>query len=775
MRIFILTTTLTLLSIAVCSEYPYLKTLRSSTSRSDQGKAAHDLIKRLIGDRSSDFIVEVDQDIGPQDTFELSTLEDGKIKIVASGGVAAAMGFYHYFKYFCNGQRTWAGQQTELPVVLPPLKKPIRMTTPDNLRYYQNVCTLSYTSAFWGWDRWEQEIDWMALHGINLPLAFVGQEAIFQRMYLSMGFTQWELEEHFGGPAFLAWARMGNIRGWGGPLPQMWITQKLLLQHQILDRMRNLGMMPVLPAFAGHVPAAITRVFPKANVTRLGTWGHFNSTFSGTYLLDFEDPLFKIFGKTFIEMQTAEYGTNHIYNADTFNEMTPASSDPQYIAQAGKYVYTAMTAGDPQAVWLMQGWIFLHPFWQSPQVKALVTAVPKGRMIVLDLASEIEPVYSKFESFYGQPFIWCMLHNFGGTMEFYGAIDSINEGPSKARNFPNSTMIGVGMTPEGIHQNEVIYEFMSENAWRTKSRDLNQWFSNFTHQRYGQQNDYVNQAWKLLMSSVYNASDGHRDHDLALITKRPNIKYDVSSDLWYNPEDLFKAWDNFVNGSHDLLGSSLFHYDIVDVSRNSLQVIAMSFFSDMVKAYRAKDIASIKKSGANLHELLSDLNHLLCSNERFLVGLWIEDAKSWATDSTEKKLLEYNARNQITLWGPDGQIHDYASKQWCGVTTDVYRKRWDFFSDWLVQLVNNGTSWDTYIFDENILKVVEAPWTFNTYPQRTKPSGSAIQWARELHEKYRPATENGFFQKMWKESQFKQKSKSSLGLYVSKIARMFSY
>lgn len=28
--------------------------------------------------------------------------------------------------------------------------------------------------AFWDWERWEQEIDWMALQGINLPLAFAG-------------------------------------------------------------------------------------------------------------------------------------------------------------------------------------------------------------------------------------------------------------------------------------------------------------------------------------------------------------------------------------------------------------------------------------------------------------------------------------------------------------------------------------------------------------------------------------------------------------------------
>ena len=52
---------------------------------------------------------------------------------------------------------------------------------------------------------------------------------------------------------------MGNIHGWGGPLPQTWIDNQLAVQHKILDRMRSLGMIPVLPGFAGHVPMAITR------------------------------------------------------------------------------------------------------------------------------------------------------------------------------------------------------------------------------------------------------------------------------------------------------------------------------------------------------------------------------------------------------------------------------------------------------------------------------------------------------------------------------------
>jgi len=72
-------------------------------------------------------------------------------------------------------------------------------------RYYQNVCTFSYSSVWWNWTRWQREIDWMALNSINLPLALTGQEAIWQRVYHKIGLTQHELDTFFGGPAFLAW------------------------------------------------------------------------------------------------------------------------------------------------------------------------------------------------------------------------------------------------------------------------------------------------------------------------------------------------------------------------------------------------------------------------------------------------------------------------------------------------------------------------------------------------------------------------------------------
>ncbi len=68
---------------------------------------------------------------------------------------------------------------------------------------------------------------------------------------------------------------MGNFQSWSGPLTENWHKYQALLQTQILKRMRDLGMIPVLPAFAGHVPKNITRVFPTAKVERLSDWMYF--------------------------------------------------------------------------------------------------------------------------------------------------------------------------------------------------------------------------------------------------------------------------------------------------------------------------------------------------------------------------------------------------------------------------------------------------------------------------------------------------------------------
>ncbi|KAM3686090.1 hypothetical protein ACJW31_11G171100 [Castanea mollissima] len=145
----------------------------------------------------------------------------------------------------------------------------------------------------------------MALHGVNLPLAFVGQEAIWQKVFMDFKISKDDLNDFFGGPAFLAWARMGNLHGWGGPLTQSWLDQQLALQKWILSRVLKLGMTPVLPSFSGNIPAALKKISPSANITKLGNWIFVDAKccWSCTYLLDPSDPLFVEIGEAFIRRQ----------------------------------------------------------------------------------------------------------------------------------------------------------------------------------------------------------------------------------------------------------------------------------------------------------------------------------------------------------------------------------------------------------------------------------------------------------------------------------------
>ncbi|KAF6735093.1 Alpha-N-acetylglucosaminidase [Oryzias melastigma] len=522
-----------LLAAADC-RFPPLEQLRPAASERAQAAAVSALLQRLLGNRSAEFAVSVNRSLSTDslDVCELRSGRNHRIIATGSSGVAAASGIYNYLKYFCNCHVSWSGDQLEVPSPLPALSGVLRINTPHRFRYYQNVCTVSYSSVWWDWPRWEREIDWMALNGINLPLAFTGQEALWQEVYRSLGLNQSDIEEFFSGPAFLAWNRMANMYKFGGPLPQSWHVNQLRLQFKILERMRSFGMIPVLPAFSGNVPKGILKLHPEANVTRLGPWAHFNCSFSCSYVLDPRDPLFLQIGSLYLSQVVKQFGTDHIYNTDTFNEMTPPSSDPVYLSAISRSVFASMTAVDPEAVWLMQGWLFFSDaaFWKPPQIRALLHGVPLGRMIVLDLFAETEPVFSYTESFYGQPFIWCMLHNFGGNNGFFGTVESINSGPFKALSLKNSTMVGIGMTPEGIEQNPVIYELMSELAWRKEPVNLTKWVSLYTVRRYGSMHESLSAAWKLLFGSVYNCTVPHyKNHNHSPLVRRPSFNMNTGS------------------------------------------------------------------------------------------------------------------------------------------------------------------------------------------------------------------------------------------------------
>jgi alpha-N-acetylglucosaminidase len=694
-------------------------------------------VKRIVKDKAAAFQVEYVAPEKGKDVFEIETAA-GKIMLRGSNGISVASALNYYLQHYGHCSITWNGNNMKLPAKLPAVQKKVRKRTPYQYRYYLNYCTFNYSMSWWNWERWQQEIDWMALNGINMPLAITGEEAIWQRVYTSMGFTDEQLNRFFSGPAYFSWFWMGNIDAWGGPLPQHWMDTHRELQKKVLAAERAMGMKPVLPAFTGHVPPSFKEKFPAAKVKKTN-WG---AGFEDVYILDPSDPLFETIGKKFIEEQTKEYGTDHFYSADTFNENLPPSNDSTYLNDISKKVFESMAAADPQAVWVMQGWMFHYQaaFWQPTQIKALLNAIPDDHMILLDLYSESHPVWNRTNAYDGKPWIWNMLHNFGGNVSLWGRMSAVANDPAATLHDPASgKMVGIGLTPEGIAQNPALYQLMLENVWRDSAIELSAWLQQYALQRYGFFNAATNKAWKILQRTVYNGGLGEGGPE-SIIVARPTINGwadRVRTKLDYDPADLVMAWELFVQAAPALQKSEGFQYDLVDITRQVLANYALPLQQKWVLAYLQNDTAAYKRYTKAFLELMDDMDRLLSTQKEFLLGKWIADARSCGVNGQEKDLYELNARNIITLWGDkESELHEYSNRQWAGLIKSFYKPRWEQYFLYLKEKMKVGGRMETNDF-ETAIKAWEWKWVNGHEHYTDKVTGNPVTISVALYKKYK--------------------------------------
>ena len=338
-------------------------------------KGASHKFKTVLVKSDKDFF-EIDQagTSGSKASHASSSKTSSKsspIIIRGNSWVNIAVGVNWYLKYHAGIHIAWNNMMVKLPAVLPAVKQKERHETDLKLRYDFNYCTFSYSMAFWDWNRWQKEIDWMALHGINMPLAIVGEECVWRNMLLKLGYTEEEVGKFIAGPAFLAWWEMNNLEGWGGPLPQNWYKQQEALQKKILARMKELGMKPVLPGYCGMMPHDAKQKL-GLNVTDGGMWNGYQRPAN----LSATDPRFSEIADLYYKELTRLYGKSDYYSMDPFHE----SNDDAAIdyAKAGKVMMDAMKRTNPTATWVIQGWT------ENPRPQ-MIEDMKEGDLLILDL------------------------------------------------------------------------------------------------------------------------------------------------------------------------------------------------------------------------------------------------------------------------------------------------------------------------------------------------------------------------------------------------------
>ncbi|UXI22586.1 mRNA splicing factor [Sarcoptes scabiei] len=690
--------------------------------RSDliQQKTVTKLIRRLLPKHSQWFRIIVDRKFRSEkdflDKFKIEDMRDG-IQITGTTGVAAANGFHYYLKYYANCSISWSGDHCELDENQKPPKigDVITKIIKEKFRYYLNACTASYSMVWWQWPRWQREIDWMALNGINLPLAFNGQEEIYRRTFLHFNLTMQEIDDYFTGPAYLAWNRMGNIQSWSGPLSENWHRNQHQLQLKILDRMRNFGMYPVLPGFSGHVPRSFRQKFPEAKINKLANWNHFGSNYSETDFLEPEDPLFVQIGNKFIEEYIDLFDTDHFYSIDLFVEETPSSNESSYLRKCSLGVYESIRNADPDGIWLLQGYPFnslYDKFWGYNQVEAFVTAPPIDKLLILDNIAEVLPVYSQVNGYFGRSFVWCILQNYGGVNGMFGPINRINEGFFSARkNYPN--MIGIGIGPEGINQNDLVFDYVMELVWYDDAPNVSYWFENYPLRRYGINDHRINQALQLLHQSVYNDPIGIKNHGRYSFISRP--RPNSHSMLWYDPHLIslaLRSLNDYLLINPEIIDRTpTFTHDLIDITLQALQLVFDHHYKLLDRSFREKNLQSMIVSIKNLNDTLDLCESVLQSCENCLLHHWIQDARLLGANQFEQDFNEWQARTQLSIWGPNSNIANYAAKQWSGMFRYLYQPRWNLYFEEILDCIRTNRTHNEREFRTRLFNEIELPFT----------------------------------------------------------------
>jgi alpha-N-acetylglucosaminidase len=611
---------------------------------------------------------------------------------------------------------TWGGKNLDLPEVWPDWQE--KAVSPYKFRYFLNVCTFGYTAPYWDWDRWSEELDWMALHGVNMPLASVASEAIARRVWVKMGLTEEEADAFFTGPAHLPWHRMGNLNVFDGPLDSEWHEDQIALQHKILDKMRSLGMEPVAPAFAGFVPPAFMEKHPEIKANQL-TWGGFDISCNACVLAP-DSPYFQEIGKLFIQEWEAEFGDAKYYLSDSFNEMKlPVDKDDvagkhSLLAQYGEAIYNSIAAGDPDAVWVTQGWTFgyQHDFWDKESLKALLSKVPDDKLIIVDLGNDYpkwvwhtEQTWKVQEGFYGKQWIYSYVPNFGGKVLPTGDLTMYATGSVEALNSPYSeNLVGFGSAPEGLENNEVVYELLADMGWTAENIDLDQWLKQYCLSRYGYWDEGMQQVWNLLHQSVYSSLYSYPRFTWQTVVpdQRRKSLHDIN-------DDFGTAAELFLEYADKCAGSQLYMNDAVEFAALYIAELADRHYEKVLEGG-----ADAQEHLAKTVELLESVDRLLATHPDYSLQMWVDYARSHGSDEARKNQYEANAKRLITTWG--GWQEDYAARFWAGLVGDYYIPRRQIY-------VAEGAE---------ALDAWEENWIMTPYSVEEQPYENPVETALEI-------------------------------------------
>ena len=689
----------------------------SESNQVDQPQSIVALVERVQPGLSKYFTFELTTDT--VEGFEIETV--GKKTVIRGStlnGITAGLGWY--FKYYCNSGTFWTVTRNKISTPLPAVNPKIAKETIMPYRYYMNHCADRYTYRYWDWTRWEQEIDWMALNGVNIGMLFLDRQAVMHKVVEDYGVHE-TVNSYYGDEIMPATQFFYQLHEY----ERSQLDRRICLQQDIIARMRELGIEPALDGFKGIAPRQLTEKVKNVNFIDGGDWFGYTKE----PVIAATDPFFEEFGAKYYQKQKELYGEQRFIIADPIIE----GSGPQldYVALGFKTQNLILQAY-PDAMWVLQGW---HG---NPRDELLTRANP-NRTLLLDLFCEYDPQWRKREIYNNIPWVWSIINNFGGNTGLYGNLDNIFDQQAEARALPQGKcLLGVGALMEAIENNPVVYNALFESAWLDKKPDMRQWVRDYAKSRYGKQNEHAEKAWEILCKTVYSATTRRATSNIMCM--RPKLQLDrvwcCLTVPYFTLEDILPAWDDMLSAANELGDNDGFQLDLVELTRQIISNHAFDLYPKVIDAHRQGEREMFERLVEQFLELFDDMEMLLSTRKESMTGSWIENHRNWGQNEKEKNYLERWAKTMITVYGERPlsetvRLYDYAHREWSGIMKDLYKARFEKYFSELQMLTDKNAEpqIDWYDFDY--------AWTITLHDYPTIPLSCPVAACKTIYEKYR--------------------------------------
>lgn len=699
-----------------------------SSLRDDPGtRPARAAITRLAPGLADRFVLR-HQASARVDTFEVST-ERGRIVLEGSDNVALVSAFSSYLEREAGGQV--ARGPDHIPDAAPPPEAPLQEASPYEHRYINNFTVGGYTTPNWDWERWEEELDLLAAHGVNMALVTVGQEAVWLDTFQDFGYSAEEVRNWIVATSHQPWQWMGNIEDTDSGLTEELIERRAALGRRVIDRMRELDITPVVPGFSGMVPPGFAERNPGAHIVPQGEWHDRRRP----DWLDTTTDIYQDVAASYYRHQRERFGVLHAQAIDLLHEGGQSGDVP--LDEAAQGIERALAASDPDYLWVIQAW------QQNPR-KELVEALDADHLLVLDLTHR---QWDRTDAFHGAPWAWGEIGNFGGRLGLFGHLHEFARDLPAALASPDSgQLVGIAMMKEGNEQDPIVEQLWSHMSWERDEVDLDEWTRDYVEARYGSVDSDALAAWRILVEDAYTVQPRRRAD--SVLNAEPDLDARRAAQrqpdsLPYDPQRIEEAWRLLLKASPRLGRLDTFQYDLVDVTRQVIVNRGRAVLPEVKEAYLAGDRAAFSRASEDFLNLHDYAESVLSTREEFLFGPWVEDARSWGTTPEERRTLVQEAKRLLTIWSFNRpgfeNLKEYANRDWAGLISGYYQPRWELYFETLDEALATGEEpepIDWFSYGQAFVAEDDARF-------ETEPSGNPVRVSRSVAEQLRSPTPPG--------------------------------